>query len=64
MERYNDDQEQGLLSLARANENLFGVAEKAGCFPFNFEDRIVYSLRAFENPGRSGTLHSAVSVLY
>lgn len=49
MEAHDADLELGLLALARANGIDFGVANEPGWSTFNFEDRVVYDLRAFED---------------
>lgn len=64
MEMYGSDSVMCLLSLARANEIDFDVAEELSWFAFNFKDSIAYGLRAFEDLGRSAFMYSEVSVLY
>lgn len=64
MEEYYVDPVRGLLELACSNEPDFGVADEPGWFPFNFEDNVVYDLRAFGDPVRSTVTHPPVSVRY
>lgn len=54
----------GLLALAHAMKIDFGVAEKLGWTPYNFEDSVVYYLMALEDIVCSATKYPAVPVRY
>lgn len=58
------DPVQSRLALARASVVDFSVAEEPGWFSFNLEDRVVYGLRVFGDPGCSAVTHAVVSVRF
>lgn len=59
---YNDDSKLDLFGLARANKMHFGVEDKSGWFPFNFQDSIVYDLRELEDLERTSITYPAVTM--
>lgn len=64
LEKYYVDAELDQDAPARASEIEFGAAENLGWFPFDFEDSILYDVRAFKDLQHTAISHLAVLVRY